>query len=327
MRDAPGHDVEITPPLDQEPSMSDPVLVGVALDDRDSGPIALGVALAGLAGGRLALVHSYAYDQGGIAAAEYEAELREAANGGLERLGAALPEQIEVTLHSYASVSPAQALHAAAEALRPLAIVVGSTHRGRVGHVLPGGVGERLLHGAPCPVAIAPHGYAGGPAELTEIGVAFDDGPAARDALHAAIELARATGARVSTYTATEPIETAPAAMVPGWSTPPGYSVSRRERAEQILQSARERVPADMLGGTNLLTGHAADALAQASLELDLLVCGSRGYGPLRSVLVGGVSSALAHTAACPLLVVPRGDGLRLDAMPTAPAAAGPGPR
>ena len=51
--------------------MHDPVLVGVALDDRDSGPIALAIALAGLAGGRLALVHAYPYDRTGIPVPEY----------------------------------------------------------------------------------------------------------------------------------------------------------------------------------------------------------------------------------------------------------------
>lgn len=48
-----------------------------------------------------------------------------------------------------------------------------------------------------------------------------------------------------------------------------------------------------------------ADALAAASQELDLLVCGSRGYGPLRTVLVGGVSHALVRHSACPVVVVP----------------------
>ena len=38
-------------------------------------------------------------------------------------------------------------------------IVVGSTGRGRAGRVLTGSTAERLLHGAPCPVALAPHGY------------------------------------------------------------------------------------------------------------------------------------------------------------------------
>ena len=51
-----------------------------------------------------------------------------------------------------------------------------------------------------------------------------------------------------------------------------------------------------------------------------MLVCGSRGYGPLRAVLLGGVSSALAHTAACPLLVIPRGHATR-SAAGTDPAA------
>jgi nucleotide-binding universal stress UspA family protein len=296
--------------------MSDPVLVGVALDDRDSGPIALGMALANLAGGRIALVHAYPYDPGMMPVPEYEATLRDEAEAGLERLAATLPEQVDVTRHAYASGSPAHALHAAAETLGALAIVVGSTHRGRVGHVLPGGVGERLLHGAPCPVAIAPHGYAAKPGELREVGVAFDDSAEARDALGAAIELARATGAKVSTYTVTEPIETAPGAMAPGPAMPPGYSVARRERAERILESARGLVPADILGATKLITGHAAEALAEASVDLGLLVCGSRGYGPLRAVLLGGVSTALAHSAACPLLIVPRGYAGKLVAEP-----------
>ena len=48
-------------------------------------------------------------------------------------------------------------------------------------------------------------------------------------------------------------------------------------------------------------------ALERFSHDVDLLVCGSRGYGPLGSVLLGGVSRRLVHRAACPVLVVPRG--------------------
>ncbi|MET0972131.1 MAG: universal stress protein, partial [Thermoleophilaceae bacterium] len=252
--------------------MHDPVLVGVALDDRDSGPIALGIALAGLAGGQIALVHAYPYDRTRIPLPEYEATLREEASAGLEQLAAALPEQIEVTLHSYASHSPAQALHAAADILHPLAIVVGSTHRGAIGHVLPGGVGERLLHGAPCPVAIAPRGYAADPAELARIGVAFDDAPEAHGALAAAVELAQATGAELYTYTVSEPIETSPAALgyAAGWSLPPDYGATRRERAEQQVAAARARVPAEVLAEAKMIEGHPAAALAEASSELDM---------------------------------------------------------
>ncbi len=38
----------------------------------------------------------------------------------------------------------------------------------------------------------------------------------------------------------------------------------------------------------------------------DLLVAGSRGYGPVLRVLLGSVSTHLAHHAPCPVLVVPR---------------------
>ncbi|WP_372518091.1 universal stress protein, partial [Solirubrobacter ginsenosidimutans] len=37
--------------------------------------------------------------------------------------------------------------------------------------------------------------------------------------------------------------------------------------------------------------------------------CGSRGYGPLRSVLLGGVSRRLVDAAQCPVLVLPREAG------------------
>ncbi len=39
-------------------------------------------------------------------------------------------------------------------------IVVGSPHRGAVGRALIGSVAEGILHGAPCPVVVAPRGYA-----------------------------------------------------------------------------------------------------------------------------------------------------------------------
>jgi nucleotide-binding universal stress UspA family protein len=59
-----------------------------------------------------------------------------------------------------------------------------------------------------------------------------------------------------------------------------------------------------------LLDGPAADVLARATRELDLLVLGSRAYGPLRAVLLGSVSSRLVRSAESPLIVVPRAAGV-----------------
>lgn len=46
-----------------------------------------------------------------------------------------------------------------------------------------------------------------------------------------------------------------------------------------------------------------------AADDIDLLVAGSRGYGPVRGVLPGAVSRYLVDNAPCPVLVVPRSPG------------------
>jgi nucleotide-binding universal stress UspA family protein len=55
-----------------------------------------------------------------------------------------------------------------------------------------------------------------------------------------------------------------------------------------------------------VLDGNAPAALAAAASNHDLLVCGSRGFGPVRTAILGGTSHALVRQAACPVLVVPR---------------------
>ena len=55
------------------------------------------------------------------------------------------------------------------------------------------------------------------------------------------------------------------------------------------------------------LDGPPAATLARACEGgVDLLVAGSRGYGPLMRVLLGSVSTQLVAEAPCPVLVVPR---------------------
>ena len=52
--------------------------------------------------------------------------------------------------------------------------MVGSTRRGPVGRVTPGSTAERLLHGAPCPVAVTPAKLAAGWTPR-HVGVGFVD--------------------------------------------------------------------------------------------------------------------------------------------------------
>jgi nucleotide-binding universal stress UspA family protein len=65
-------------------------------------------------------------------------------------------------------------------------------------------------------------------------------------------------------------------------------------------------VPEDLLSSVAVPAGDPGAILSVPSADLDFLVCGSRGYGPVRSVILGSVSRELARSAACPLLVVPR---------------------
>lgn len=74
--------------------------------------------------------------------------------------------------------------------------------------------------------------------------------------------------------------------------------------------------------------GDPARIIVDASRHLDLLVCGSRGYGPLPAVLLGSVSRRVASEAHCPVIVLPGGVKASLEALlaatpaPPAPAAA-----
>ena len=52
--------------------------------------------------------------------------------------------------------------------------------------------------------------------------------------------------------------------------------------------------------------GDPARELAYAADDLDLLVTGSRGYGPLRRLMLGSTSTKLVHEAPCPVLVLTR---------------------
>jgi nucleotide-binding universal stress UspA family protein len=196
-------------------------------------------------------------------------------------------------------------------------LVVGATHRGVAGRIVPGGVGERLLHGAPCPVAIAPAGYIRRQLERPRIGVAFDGSAESRGALELAIELAQSLDGRVEVYTACMPYDADPDSVAPGWTVVSGADLTRHRHAHEALELARGLVPPRVRDDVELLPGRPEDALAEMSAEVDLLVCGSRGCGPLRTVLIGGVSSALAHRSAAPLIIVPRGAGRSLDAPAT----------
>jgi nucleotide-binding universal stress UspA family protein len=196
-------------------------------------------------------------------------------------------------------------LYRLADEIRPDVVVVGSSHRGRVGQVLAGNVALGLLNGLDCPLAVAPAGYADRGPSLRTIGVGFDASPESRAALRAAGELAADAKARVRMIgVSAEYGEIAPYPWAFNWSgTRDGVIAGR---LQDDLESAAEGLPPAVESSVDVQVGRPAAALAARSELLDLLVVGSRGYGPVRRLLLGSVSSELVRSAPCPVLVVPR---------------------
>jgi nucleotide-binding universal stress UspA family protein len=229
---------------------------------------------------------------------------------------------LDVRTRTLVDDSPARALHELAEAEHPLAVVVGASHRGAVGRVFMGSVGASLLSGAPCSIAIAPHEYAAREGtRLLRIGVAYDDSAESQVALAAAASLSQRVHAALSVVAVATP---SPYSYSGAFEVLTGeeYETGERKHKRQALDRAIERLPPELHAERHLLVGDAAGALAEKAEDLDLLVVGSRGYGPLRRVLLGGVASRLMQTAPCPMLIVPRGAGDDPLAMAAAPGDA-----
>jgi nucleotide-binding universal stress UspA family protein len=286
------------------------IIVGVDESPGSADAIALASGLAGMTGAELMLVNVYPYDVHPSRALNYEYEryLKEDSRELLQQLRSAHAETAEVV--AVAHPSPAHGLHDLAVEVDAGLIVVGSTHTGRPGRVLPGSTAERLLHGSPCPVAVAPKAYAQRTArEPGIVGCGFDGSVAARHALETAHNIAAATGSRLRAVRVFKPIayDVPPQKGVPMGGI--SYNDKLRDRAEHELEEAVAALEGDPRGEQFFAVGDPGKVLVEASEDLELLVLGSRGYGPLHSVLVGGVAGRVVRDAACPVIVLPRKAG------------------
>jgi nucleotide-binding universal stress UspA family protein len=234
---------------------------------------------------------------------EREAAVTARRMGGL--LADVAPERVRTAAVAFPSA--AHALHTVAEGEHASLVVVGSTHVGTIGRVLPGATGERLLHGAPCAVAIVPEGYRRTDAPIRTIGVAFDESDEAGAALGGAAVMARALDARLEIIGVLPPDPAYGAGELMGGSADPAFREVLRDALYRALDAALATVPEGVDAKRVLLEGDPAERLIAATDGLDVLVMGSRGYGPLRAVIVGAVSWRVAREAHCPVVVTPRG--------------------
>jgi nucleotide-binding universal stress UspA family protein len=302
-----------------------PILVGYDPSSTDRAPVEFGTAAARFTGAPLivASVHGSPAALGPAAGELAEEQLLDDAAEPLDHLKRRLSaDGVRAECRALPGTSAPRALHHAAEEFDAGLLVVGSTDRGDVGRVLLGSTAQRLVHGAPCPIAVVPHGWQAG-GGINTIGVAFVDTPEGHDALKGALALARRAGALLRVLSAGKEKGFGKTfgggdAMTPAVTYADVASADRVE-AEHSAEAAMAGA-SDIEIDYDVSVGDPADFLIAASERLDLLICGSRGYGPARAVMLGGVSRRVTAEAQCPVIVLARGTEAGLEALIEEPA-------
>jgi nucleotide-binding universal stress UspA family protein len=298
--------------------MPKPILAGHDPRRAERAPVRFGAAAARLTGAPLLVLSVHAgrarpgqhVDEDLMpdcapVVAELEAELQS--------------DDLDVRCRAVEGITAARALHESAEREGAGLLVVGATDHPRGPGAMLGSTADRLVHGAPCPIAVVPHGWTPrGP--IATVGVGFVDTEEGHEALRAGHALARLAGAtlRVTTIASVGPRRYAE--IRPSIAGQKGTSIEDVEGQHKLeaLRAARAAVAAlepDVAVEVEAAVGDPAELLAAASEHLDVLVCGARGYGPRRAVLLGSVSHRLTAQSRCPVLVLPRGVPAALDAL------------
>lgn len=189
--------------------------------------------------------------------------------------------------------SVAKGLHELALGRHADLLVIGASRRDEYERTLVGDDTTAVLDSAPCPVAVAPMGYATRP-PLRKIAAAYDGSPQSERALAVARELALERGAELSAFQAvSEPVR-----VRDPWNPQP--------EIDEGVAKARQRIPGSGGLEAHAASGDAHEVLARYGTSVDLLLLGSHDYQSIHHVLWGSTAQRLANRARCALLVLSR---------------------
>jgi nucleotide-binding universal stress UspA family protein len=258
------------------------ILVGFDGSDHGRDALTLAIALARRTGASLTLACAIHHAPAYLPIERLEDEFRTDANGVLDAAMGELPAGVEARGEVVMARSAARALVELAEAEDADVIVLGSSHHGVVGRVFAGSVGQQVLDGAPCAVAIAPAGFR--ERDRTEpelIGVGLDGEPESVGALLAAETVAAAFGASLRLISVIGQSDL----FVPRGSTPEVYDAlesAARTHAREVIDAAMAALSPDLRVEGEIVDGPIAPSLEAAAKAagIDLLIVGSRGFGP-----------------------------------------------
>ena len=190
------------------------------------------------------------------------------------------------------SSSVGHGLRQLARELRADLLVIGQGGQGTPEPSAGGNDTLSSLNGAPCAVAVV---RPGGRVWVRDIGVGYDGSLESEHAL----EVARGIAAEhEATLAACEAVSDRTRASGP-------HHEPSDDLDEARLDDAQARIDALGIDG-QVAYGLPSDELADFSATVDLLVIGSRGFGPTGRLVHGNTSGRLAQRARCSLLILPR---------------------
>jgi nucleotide-binding universal stress UspA family protein len=248
--------------------------------------LALAKLLAPLTGDTLEVVRVFVESAG--LDPESQRELSQGVRKTREAVDRALPG-VHPDLATVVDHSTAHALTSVTKQPDVAVLVLGSTHRGRVGRLVLGMGAEYVLPHASCPVAIAPAGFRDAPAlDPPVVGVAYDGSASARAAAGVGARLAVAGGMRLRVIRV----------------------VRRRDaRAAEELEAVRRDLIDHHPGlEVDAVVDHGnpvSKLAAETARNVGLMLAGGHPHRAMRRVMLGTVATGLVRTARSPLIIVP----------------------
>lgn len=180
-------------------------------------------------------------------------------------------------------------------------VVVGDRGLGGFTGLLIGSVAVQLAAHAACPIVVARGST--DPAAPVLLGV--DGSPANDPAVGFAFEEAALRGVPLTAmHTWTDPVSTGPGDMLPLVYDTAEVEADETRVLAEALAGWHDKHP-DVVAHREVIHNGARKALIDATRQAQLVVVGTRGRGGFTGLLLGSVSQAVLHHAACPVAVVP----------------------
>lgn len=229
----------------------------------------------------------------------YDDILNEQAQRWLDEGLALVPDDITARGHIRRGDSEARTLIDASVEMAAAALVIGATNSGLFKRFTIGSVAGALLHSAPLPVALAPHGYRR-TEPITRMSCGFGTRPGADELLDVAVESARDRGL---------PLRLVSLLALDGGDSPELLDAAWMHAAQRI--AAVESSSAEALLPEPEIVVAKGRTIEEAVDRLDwedgeILLIGSSRLAQHRATFLGTTANRILRALPVPMIVVPR---------------------